>query len=310
MSWLNDFEISGGKVRVRETGAELVLNLVLVREVLGWFPFFILVKLRNLLAIFKSRPGLSIGYFPGPARPWYLLPFLIGAARYKRVKNPHNADILIYFEDRTLAQAPPVPDGFTGKTVNFQCTDISKTHVAEVFADVFGYKIAINPATYQGPMAVKSEKNGAHDGVTLLGPLPESEIDRNLVYQRLIDNRPSENVDYVMDLRCPTVGGEIGLIFIKHRPLDSRFANFNSKVILAQPEDWLSPEERSKLAAFAKAMQLDFGGMDVLRDRTDGRIYVVDVNKTDMGPPIALPLRDKFRATKILTGQLCEFFDD
>jgi len=64
-----------------------------------------------------------------------------------------------------------------------------------------------------------------------------------------------------------------------------------------------TPEEIEKLGAFARAMGLDWGGLDVLRDRRTGRLYVVDVNKTDM-PPIALPWADKLRATSRLAAAL------
>ena len=47
-------------------------------------------------------------------------------------------------------------------------------------------------------------------------------------------------------------------------------------------------------------MGLDWGGLDVLRDRADGRIYVVDVNKTDVGPVIALSWTDKMRSMRLL----------
>lgn len=47
----------------------------------------------------------------------------------------------------------------------------------------------------------------------------------------------------------------------------------------------LSKEEQTRIARFAAAMRLDFKGLDVLRDRGDGRIYIVDANKTDTGPP-------------------------
>jgi hypothetical protein len=43
--------------------------------------------------------------------------------------------------------------------------------------------------------------------------------------------------------------------------------------------------------------------MDILRDR-DGRIYIVDVNKTDAGPIIALPLGEKLASTAILADAL------
>ena len=51
-------------------------------------------------------------------------------------------------------------------------------------------------------------------------------------------------------------------------------------------------------------MSLDWGALDVLRDRNDGRIYVVDVNKTNIDPPIALPLCDKLSATKRVARML------
>ena len=47
-------------------------------------------------------------------------------------------------------------------------------------------------------------------------------------------------------------------------------------------------------------MRLDWGGLDVLRHAGDGKIYIVDVNKTDMGPPLALPIKEKLSAVKTL----------
>lgn len=37
-----------------------------------------------------------------------------------------------------------------------------------------------------------------------------------------------------------------------------------------------------------------------------GRIYIVDVNKTDVGPIIALPLAEKIQATQLLADALTE----
>jgi len=87
-------------------------------------------------------------------------------------------------------------------------------------------------------------------------------------------------------------------MFIKRRPVSSRFANMNSEVELSHADAHFTSDERDKLAAFTRAMKLDWGGLDVLRDRHDGRIYVVDVNKTDMGPPTALSLPDQVRAAR------------
>jgi hypothetical protein len=56
-------------------------------------------------------------------------------------------------------------------------------------------------------------------------------------------------------------------------------------------------------------MALDFGGLDVLRDREDGRIYIVDVNKTDMGPPSALTAKDKLTAMRGLAQAFAALVD-
>ena len=143
-------------------------------------------------------------------------------------------------------------------------------------------------------------------GYEAIGTVPPAK--NGMVYQVLVDN--SVDGRWVEDLRCPIIGGEIELIFIKRRPLTKRFANSNANVTLQTPDDLLSNDERDKLKKFAKAMGLDWGGMDVLRNKNDGKIYVVDVNKTDMGPPIALSLKDKDKATAILTRQLIKLIEN
>jgi len=74
----------------------------------------------------------------------------------------------------------------------------------------------------------------------------------------------------------------------------------NSQCRLAETSDYLSDEERTKISQFCQEMNLDWGGLDILRDNIDKKIYIVDVNKTDMGPPLALPLKDKLASTRIL----------
>ena len=62
--------------------------------------------------------------------------------------------------------------------------------------------------------------------------------------------------------------------------------------------------ERASIAAFAAAMGADWAGLDILRDRASGRIYVVDVNKTDAGPIIALPFAEKLQSIALLAAAL------
>jgi len=307
-SWFSDFELKDRVITVKSTGAQLPLDFETIGETLSWFPFFIAERIRRLGRVFSSKGRLKIAYAPIVPRPWYLLPVLAYRADMKRVTDFAAADAVFYFEDQTKVAPPPIPEGAEGKSFNFNCYDISKSKVGVVFEQVFGYALAVDPRQYKGPIAVKSEKNGAHDGYEAMAPLPANKYDSELVYQRLIDN--SVDGQWAEDLRCPIIGGDIALVFVKRRALTNRFANTNANVTLQSPDDLLSDEERKQLKRFAKAMGLDWGGMDVLRDKGDGRIYVVDVNKTDMGPPIALSIKDKSKATAILTAQLIQMIEN
>lgn len=307
-SWFSDFEIKDKVIHVKSTGAKLPFDGEIIKEALSWFPFFIAERARRLVPSFTRQNRLKIAYSPVVPRPWYLLSVLANRARMKRINDFGAADAVFYFEDQTVVAPPPIPEG-AKKAFNFGCHDISKSKVGEVFKQVFGYDLAVDPRKYKGKIAVKSEKNGAHDGYATSAPLPpEHPYDPELVYQKLIDNTVEDK--WAEDMRCPVTGGEIALVFVKRRPLDTRFANMNSSVELKPPDDLLSAEERAQIKEFAAAMGLDWGGMDILRDRQDGRIYIVDVNKTDMGPPIALSMKDKSKATAILTAQLLKLIAD
>ena len=219
------------------------------------------------------------------------------------IADPDVADLLVQFEDAT--HSAPVPSAVSGarRVINRDCLDVSKSRVAEVFAQVFGYHLDVDPQAHQGLVVVKSETNGAHDGRIVSCPTPRED---GLVYQRLIDNRL--DAELVEDIRCPTVHGTIPVVFLKRRSVSTRFANYNSEVVMTQADAVFSPAERARISDFCRAMQLDWGGLDVLRDRSDGRLYIVDVNKTDMGPPTALALTDQIAAVERLGAAFTEKF--
>jgi phage terminase large subunit-like protein len=67
-----------------------------------------------------------------------------------------------------------------------------------------------------------------------------------------------------------------------------------------KPADVFSETEIALIRRFTQELKMDWGGVDVLRNRQDGRIYIVDANKTDMGPPVILKLGEKLCATRQL----------
>lgn len=299
--WWRDFEYQNGVVTVKKTGVRVPLEPGVIGEFFNWLPFYFLVESWRLKP--EAQTGPKIWFAPDRPRPWYLIWPVLHAAGARIAKTAAEADAVFYFDDSTTCDRVPLPAGT--RVINRDCQSIAKSHVTAVFERVFGYSLSVDPRSWSGPMVAKSEKNGAHDGRIVQGPC---EPEPGLVYQRVIDNTiPGGQVE---DLRCPTIGGRIPLVLPKRRDRANRFANSNDDVAVVETDSVLSREEQAKLAEFAAAMKLDWGGLDVLRDRTDGRLYVVDVNKTDMGPPIAMSMDDKIRVTRRLADTFLEYLGE
>lgn len=296
--WWRDFEFENGVVTVKKTGARLPIEPGLIGEVLSWFPFYFVVESWRMKPAAKSGP--KFWFAPDRPRPWYLIWSVLHAAGASIANSAEEADIIFFFDDATTSKGVELPRG--ARTVNLHCQSIAKSHVADVFEDCFGYSLSVDPASWTGPMVEKSELNAAHDGRIIHGPCEPRE---GRVYQRVIDNSIPNGL--VEDIRCPTIGGEIPIVMLKRRKLSERFLNSNTECVLAETDKILSRAEQQQLAKFTKAMQLDWGSLDVLRDKRDNRLYVVDVNKTDMGPPVAMALNDKIKATKRLAASLLNF---
>jgi hypothetical protein len=292
--WLKDFEFGLTGLTVRKTGARVPYSPSILKQVSAWFAYFFAVQ-----TIEPATPGFTIAFTPERARPWYLIWAVARAAGAKLARDTAHADVVMQFEDATYSPNP-VPTRLKpgARLINFGCSDVSKSAVARASAIAFGYPLAVDPTTHIGPAVEKSEINAAHDGRIVQCPMQPQP---GRVYQRVIDNRGFDP-DLVDDLRTCTIGGKPACVFIKRRPVTKRFLNTNTNVMLRAPEEVFSAAEMAQIGAFTRAIGLDWGGVDVLRDRNDGRLYIVDANKTDMGPPITLNLPDKLKAIRMLSA--------
>lgn len=288
---LSDLDFKGNRVLVKSTGVVLKIDQHLLWDVYRWFSLYAPVELiGRLVRLFQPKP--IIAFHPMPARPWYMVWNVARLFGFGIVKDPAKADVVFRFEDQTYLES----EAFYDKAINGLCTDISKSRVAFAFAKVFGYDLKIDPEVYEGQAVEKSEDNGAHDGRIVTCPMaPKS----GKTYQKFISNR-NEITGLVIDLRTPFAGGKPVVIYTKMRPEHQRFANVNTKCGMLMPQDAFSQDEIEKLSLLARELHLDWGGMDVLRDKNDGKIYVVDVNKTDMGPPLGLGYFKKYKALGLL----------
>ncbi|MEH6487873.1 hypothetical protein [Hyphomonas oceanitis] len=292
--WITDFKYDEGTILVKKTGHRIVPDLSLLHSIFIWFCFYFFAQTWRTWRRVTGHKRPTIAFYPDKPRPWYFIWPVMHVSGAKLIDDVSTADIVFQFDDSTETDnaIPAVKEG--ARLVNFGCQDVSKTTVAEVFERASGYTLKVDPTTHQGRMVEKSEMNAAHDGRVLEGPL-DAPVEGK-AYQLLIDNEIEGGL--VEDLRCCLVGGRPTVVFRKRRPLERRFLNENVEVLLDEPANCYTADEIAVIERFAAELGLDWGGVDVLRDRMSGRIYIVDANKTDMGPPVALKLAAKLRATR------------
>jgi hypothetical protein len=140
----------------------------------------------------------------------------------------------------------------------------------------------------------KSEINGSHDGKIVhcpCAPLPGK------CYQRFVDCSDGDNA---IDYRLTIIARRARFVVIKTKRAAARFSVHNKSAVYAEAADVFSNDEVALLERFASVLRLDWSAIDVLRDRSDGRLYVVDVNKTDTGPAVDLSRPDRKRVKNAL----------
>jgi len=184
--------------------------------------------------------------------------------------------------------------------INGRCTHIGKDVVMQCHEAAFGYSFAVDPLNPIGPYVKKSIKNAAHDGIILTGP---EEPKSGFVYQKLVDTVVENETE---EIRVLYIGKVLDICYLKRHPIEGRFLIPSNSVQILQTESLLSKHEVRDIAKMCALIGMEYGEIDVMRDRVDGRIYVIDMNRTPAGPPL------KFSATerKKVIGKLADAFED
>jgi hypothetical protein len=76
---------------------------------------------------------------------------------------------------------------------------------------------------------------------------------------------------------------------------------------LAETDAIFTADEATMLRAVAHSLRLEYGELDVLRDRDDGQVYVVDANPTPWGPPRPLSAHDEAAAMQRMSAAFERF---
>ena len=233
------------------------------------------IKLYQLRRSNRRRNKKTVDFFPGfPCCGFSLYKILrVLGCRMTNALN-QNADLLVRWELGTYMQ----PMSCKTKVLNGDCLDISKERVDKIFKEVFGYSSFVNPATFIGLCVKKSNNNATHDGHIL--HCPNDSVEDGYVYQRLIDTQVDD--EFVRDIRVPIIGRSIPCVLFKYRRIVDQFNNIR-KAELHNTYEVFSSDEINMISIFANKMNLDYGELDILRDRDDGRLYIIDCNTTPFG---------------------------
>lgn len=248
--------------------------------------------------------------FFGPEYPegeYFSIALLIHRLGYTATLSPDDDfDLAMLWEDATHVDPPPLFAEIAREkpVLNLRCTDISKRRVEEVFRQVFGYGSFVDPREFEGRCIEKSDENAVGGGSVVRCPVAPRE---GFVYQKLID---SVDDGVQVEYRTPVILGEIPVVNVWHqRPFqDSLDGRVWLRTVPAEPSEVYTAAERERLLELCARMGFDFGEVDVLRSRDDGKLYVLDANKTPAGYGIRNRTRwrheDKERALSTLADCL------
>jgi hypothetical protein len=250
---------------------------------------------RRLVA--ARRAGLGPGHIaclPGKPSSRAMLVAIAAELGLEVSSSPNGAKAVFFWQREWFSAFHEPPEDLvdlarTTPVINLGCTDISKTTVSLCFEEIFGYPILMDPRRHQGQAVRKTEKNGLREASVVDCPVEPAP---GHCYQRLIDNRLDES--WTEDIRPVVIGGSIACLIRKVRPIEDRFGRVPggpAKPEVCEAHEYLSADESEKVLRLAAELGADYCEIDCLRDRGDGRLYVVDVNTTpaffDGWPPEA-----------------------
>ncbi len=241
---------------------------------------------------FAFSESRAFQYFPEMPSHHHAFRLVALAARcrggpYIGAKKP---PVFCFFHDDT--QSPAVfretlekanPDAYI---INGRCLDISKRHVDILHRDVFGYGLILDEEALERStdekFAIKPDSNAKNEGrVATKDEARDALCDDALVVQKLVDTRiVRDGLRWVCDLRVGIGAGRILFVIRKLRTEENVMFAQTAHFDLARPEDVFSKEETDLILRLCETSGLDIGELDILRDRTDGRLYVCDISRT------------------------------
>ena len=250
----------------------------------------------------------ALFYPTHPEKEQYSVIAIFSHLGFTATRDPElDHDFAFAWSDTTWVESMPLLEGIARHkpVVNLRCTDISKRRVEADFRQVFGYASFVDPRTHQGICVRKYDENAL--GGSLI-QCPIGELEEGFVYQRYID---SVREGFTMEFRVPVIFDSIPMVYHARKlvPKDNLRAGKDS-IRLIEAADAFSRDEAEKILRFCDRIGLDFGELDIMRANEDGRIYVLDANKTPTGMGILNRNKWPPDVRRVVIRRLSEAFDE
>ncbi|HDZ61219.1 MAG TPA: hypothetical protein ENH46_05925 [Candidatus Pacearchaeota archaeon] len=163
--------------------------------------------------------------------------------------------------------------------LNINCNDISKQNIGVVFKKIFGYSLDINPKKYGGKCVRKPNLNASGIGHVINCP---SKKEKGFAYEKLINTKNNEGL--LVDFRVPIFKDIIPCVQLRYKSPNPIFIDSLKKIEIKESKEIFSKSELKKIFLFCKRLGMDYGELDILRDKDNNKIYIVDANTTPFGP--------------------------
>ncbi|MCG8456792.1 MAG: hypothetical protein MI919_10975 [Holophagales bacterium] len=229
-----------------------------------------------------------------PEKEQYSAIAIFGHLGYTATLDPEaDFDFAFAWSDTTWVEPLPVLEEIARSrpVVNLRCRDISKRRVETEFRRVFGYGSFVDPLSHRGTCARKYDENAL--GGSLI-QCPIDQVEEGFVYQKHID---STRDGFTLEFRVPVIFGTLPLVYLARKitPTGNLRAGKDS-IRAVETAEVFERHEVDRILRFCAGMGLDFGELDVMRANDDGRLYVLDANKTPTG--MGILNRNKWRPSE------------
>jgi len=245
----------------------------------------------------------TILFYPNKPRMWSIVYPICHILGYTIRNNPRAPfDVAMAFEAETVRTPNKTLAELSRRyhVLNGGCGDISKERVDKLFLESFGYGLTIDPRTHHGIYVKKTNENGVHLAEIHDAP---AEPEEGFVYQKLIKT----GTDSATDIRTFIFGDDIPFTLYRTRSLKERFGDEGLIATRVETDNAFTKEEQVAIIRFCKDFGLDYGELDILRDTTDGKIYIVDVNNTPSGPHPGIHMSKEDYYNRFLTELAAAF---